>query len=152
MAIDFDSSYIQSLSAQTKAASVAENVSGSLSSVKNASSREEMESAVKEFEKFFVEKMLEQVEESMKSEEEGTDTSVNKLTDYFMSTLNSKLADELIEQSGGRFTADMVEQMARNIGISPVDAEAADAEVIREEETKINGVDAIQNVGIRLDV
>ena len=74
MAIDFDSSYIQSLSAQTKAASVAENVSGSLSSVNNASSREEMESAVKEFEKFFVEKMLEQVEESMKSEEEGTDT------------------------------------------------------------------------------
>ncbi len=152
MAIEFDSSYIQSLSNQAKANSIAENVSGSLSSVGKASSREEMENAVKEFEKYFVEQMLEKVEESMKSDEEGTDTSVSKLTDYFMSTLNSKLADELIEQSGSRFTAEMVEQMARNIGISPVDAQAVDAEVIKEEETKINEVEGIQNVGIRLDI
>ena len=74
--------------------------------------------------------MLEKVEESLKSEDETSDTSVSKLTDYFMSTLNSKLADELIEQSGSRFTAEMVEQMARNIGISPVDAQTVDAEVI----------------------
>ena len=152
MAINFDSSYIQSLSAQARAASAAENVSGGLSSVGKASSKAEMEDAVRQFEKYFVEKMLETVEESMKSDEEGTDNSVSKLTDYFMSTLNSKLADELIEQSGGRFTAEMVEQMARNIGISPVDAEVADAEVIREEETKINEVEGIQDVGIRLDI
>ena len=152
MAINFDSSYIQSLSTQARAASAAENVSGGLSSVGKASSKAEMEDAVRQFEKYFVEKMLETVEESMKSDEEGTDNSVSKLTDYFMSTLNSKLADELIEQSGGRFTAEMVEQMARNIGISPVDAEVADAEVIREEETKINEVEGIQDVGIRLDI
>ncbi|MBR4183224.1 MAG: hypothetical protein IKQ56_05300 [Lachnospiraceae bacterium] len=152
MAIDFDSSYIQSLSAQTRAASAAENVSGSLSSMGKTASRAEMEDAVKQFEKYFVEKMLETVEDSMKSDEEGTDNSVSKLTDYFMSTLNSKLADELIEQSGGRFTAEMVEQMARNIGISPVDAEAVDGEVIREEETRINEVEGIQDVGIRLDI
>ncbi len=152
MAINFDSSYIQSLSTQARAASAAENVSGGLSSVGKASSKAEMEDAVRQFEKYFVEKMLETVEDSMKSDEEGTDNSVSKLTDYFMSTLNSKLADELIEQSGGRFTAEMVEQMARNIGISPVDAEAADAEVIREEETKINEVEGIQDVGIRLDI
>ena len=152
MAINLDSSYIQSLSTQARAASAAENVSGGLSSVGKASSKAEMEGAVREFEKYFVEKMLETVEDSMKSDEEGTDNSVSKLTDYFMSTLNSKLADELIEQSGGRFTAEMVEQMARNIGISPVDAEAADAEVIREEETKINEVEGIQDVGIRLDI
>ena len=75
---------------------------------------EEMKQAIKDFESYFVEQILKNVQESLKDDE---DSSNAQLTEFFMGQVGEQLADKIVDQSGNRLTQTLYEQMCRNYNI-----------------------------------
>ena len=71
--------------------------------------------AIKDFESYFVEQILKNVQESLAGDE---DSSNSQLTEYFMGQVNEQIADKITDQVGDRLTQTLYEQMCRNYGIS----------------------------------
>lgn len=102
-------------------------VNDTISGIDKNSSEEEMKQAIKDFESYFVEQILKNVQESLKSDE---DSSYSQMTDYFMGTVNEQLADKIVDQVGNRMTQTLYEQMCRNYSIpqaSETEADTTDA-------------------------
>lgn len=89
-------------------------VNGKLGSIDENSSEAEMKQAIKDFESYFVEQILKNVRESLKSDE---DSSNAQMTEYFMDQVGEKLADQIVDQVGERLTQTLYEQMCRNYSI-----------------------------------
>ena len=83
--------------------------------------REELEETVKSFESMMVEKVLKEMKDNMGLFESDQDSTVSQYTDLYMDTTISKIASELVENYGSRFTDSMVDQMARTYGIDTED-------------------------------
>lgn len=98
-------------------------VNGAISGIGENSSEEEMKQAIKDFESYFVEQILKNVQESLKDDE---DSSNAQLTEYFMGQVNETLADKIVEQTGSRLTQTLYEQMCRNYNIPQAQETAAD--------------------------
>ena len=80
-----------------------------------ASDAELME-VCKEFEAYFVEQVMKEVEKTIpKSEEE--DASMSQLTDYFKEEMIQTLAGDICEQQNLGLAQQMYEQMKRNYSI-----------------------------------
>lgn len=89
-------------------------VNNKISSISENSSEEEMKQAIKDFESYFVEQILKNVQESLKDDE---DSSNAQLTEFFMGQVGEQLADKIVDQSGNRLTQTLYEQMCRNYNI-----------------------------------
>lgn len=88
------------------------NVNNSISALNENSSEEEMKQAIKDFESYFVEQILKNVQESLKDDESSPNS---QMTDYFMGSVNEKIADQIVDQVGERMTQTLYEQMCRNM-------------------------------------
>ncbi len=87
---------------------------------------EEMLDACKQFESYFIEQVLKEVEKTI-PKNDSLDTSTSNLVDYFKGNVIQEMAEGLQEKSGSRGLAQqMFEQMKRNYG-SRVTAEEIDS-------------------------
>ena len=102
-------------------------VNKSISGINENSTEEEMKAAIKDFESYFVEQILKNVQESLKGDE---DSSNSQLTEYFMGQVGEKVADQIVDKVGNRMTQTLYEQMCRNYHISPEKIVAEDAAAV----------------------
>lgn len=115
--------YLTQTAQNAKNSASAGAVNGAISGIGENSSEEEMKQAIKDFESYFVEQILKNVQESLKDDE---DSSNAQLTEYFMGQVNETLADKIVEQTGSRLTQTLYEQMCRNYNIPQTQETAAD--------------------------
>ena len=94
----------------------ASSATSSLSGIDSTSSKEDLEEAVKSFEAYFVEKVLQEFQENVKSEDEE-DGIMSQYTDYYMDATLQTLAEEIVDNYAGNLTDTLVSQMARNYNI-----------------------------------
>lgn len=113
-------SYLTQTAENANSTASAGEVSSSIGGISANSDEEEMKQAIKDFESYFVEQILKNVQESLKSDE---DSSNSQLTDYFMGTVSEQLADKIIDQTGNRLTQTLYEQMCRNYNLSSAQTE-----------------------------
>ena len=102
-------------------------VNKSISGINENSTEEEMKAAIKDFESYFVEQILKNVQESLKGDE---DSSNSQLTEYFLGQVGEKVADQIVDKVGNRMTQTLYEQMCRNYHISPEKTVAEDAAAV----------------------
>lgn len=117
-------SYLTQTAENANGSASASAVNSTISGINENSSEEEMKQAIKDFESYFVEQILKNVQESLKSDE---DSSNSQMTEYFMGSVNEQLADKLVDQVGGRMTQTLYEQMCRNYSIPQASETEADA-------------------------
>ena len=86
-----------------------------LNNLSSESTEEELKGAIKDFESYFVEQMLKEVKESLKSDDE--DSTMSQYQDYFMDTAIEQMADKLVDECGETLTQQLYEQMKRNYNI-----------------------------------
>ena len=98
-------------------------VNSAVNNINANSSEEEMKQAIKDFESYFVEQILKNVQESLKSEEDSTNA---QLTEFFMGQVGEQLADQIVDQVGNRMTQTLYEQMCRNYSIPQAQAVTTD--------------------------
>ena len=84
--------------------------SNKLSNLSDDSSDAELLEACKEFESYFVQKMIEQAKKSMLDNEEEK----SEYMAYFSDTLNEALADKVTESGGIGIAKELYESMKRN--------------------------------------
>ncbi|MBQ1547539.1 MAG: hypothetical protein IIZ61_04020 [Lachnospiraceae bacterium] len=114
MDIGFDPNiYLQN----SKTAAETANAERAVKGVNKDYTREELEETVKSFESFMVEKFLKEMKDNIGLFSGDQDSTMSQYTDLYMDTTISKIANELVENYGSRFTDSMVDQMARNYGI-----------------------------------
>ena len=85
------------------------------SNLANAS-EEELMSVCKEFEAYFVEQVLKEVEKTIPKEEEE-DASMSQLRDYFKEEMIQNLSGQICEQQELGLAQQMYEQMKRNYNL-----------------------------------
>jgi len=105
-------------------ADAAQTTSG-LSGIDSSSSKEDLEEAVKSFETYFVEKMMKEFQENVKSDDE--DSTMSQYTDFYMDSTLQTLAEDIVDNYAGNLTDTLVSQMARNYGID-ISEDSASAE------------------------
>lgn len=122
MSISLDS--MAALADTTAINTIADNnnasaLQNSLKGVSSAKSDDELLQVCKDFESYFVEEVLKEVKENMKSgeEEEKKDQSLAALTDFHMDGTIELIADQMVDQVGESFTQQLYEQMKRNYGM-----------------------------------
>ena len=124
-------SYLTQTAQRAKASASAGAVQGKVSGIDENSTEAEMKQAIKDFESYFVEQILKNVWESLKSDE---GSSFSQMTDYFMGTVGEKLSNQIVDQVGGRLTQTLYEQMCRTYSIPQVsdqtDAGATEAAAV----------------------
>lgn len=101
-----------STAANSKANALQSKLSGDFS---NASDEEFMD-VCKDFEAYFVEQVLKEVEKTI-PESEDEDSSMSQLTDYFKDEMIQTLATEVCEQQDLGLAQQMYEQMKRNYSL-----------------------------------
>lgn len=94
----------------------ANSLQSSLTGINKDSSEEELKGAIKDFESYFVEQILKEVRESLKSDDE--DSTASQYTDMFMDTVIEQVADELVDEVGESLTQQLYEQMKRNVSMA----------------------------------
>ena len=85
------------------------------SNLSNAS-EEELMSVCKEFEAYFVEQVMKEVEKTIPKDEEE-DASMAQLTDYFKEEMIQNLSQQICEQQELGLAQQMYEQMKRNYNL-----------------------------------
>lgn len=113
-------SYVTQTAQNANNSAAAGSISSSLQGISENSTEAEMKDAIRDFESYFIEQLLKEVEESMTSDE---DSSNSQLTEYFMGQVNEQIADKLLDQTGERLTQTLYEQMCRNYNITPAETE-----------------------------
>ena len=111
-------SYLSQTAQNANSSASAGAVNHAIGNISENSSEEEMKQAIKDFESYFVEQILKNVKESLKSDE---DSSNSQLTDFFMEQVGQDLADQIVDQAGSRITQTLYEQMWRNYSIPMAD-------------------------------
>lgn len=100
----------------------ANKLSNNVNGLSSESSDEEMMDAIKEFETYFLEKIMKEVKESMTKwgDDDDKDASMSQLTDMYMDNVYEEMADKLLDDVGGGLTQQLFEQMKRNYNIPVV--------------------------------
>lgn len=80
-------------------------------------SDEELLSVCKDFESYFLEQVLKEVEKTVKFGEDDENSYASQMVDYFKDTVVQTISDEITEQEGGSFAQMMYEQMKRNYNL-----------------------------------
>lgn len=108
-------SYYTTASSNSSAAAV-NKTKDSLSGINKETTEEELRDAVKSFETYFVEQVLKEVKETTKFTDKES-SSVSQMTDYFMDTTMTTMAEQLVDELGGTLTDQWVDSLKRNYGI-----------------------------------
>ena len=82
----------------------------------STASDEELMSVCKEFEAYFVEQVMKEIEKTIPKDEEE-DSSSSQLTDYFKDEMIQDLAEEICDQQSLGLAQQMYEQMKRNYSL-----------------------------------
>jgi len=106
------SSYTDLLSSQISG-SKTDSIKTSLSDASNKTD-EELMSACKEFEAYFLEQVFKGMEKTIVKADNETSASSSTMLDYYKDELYSKLAKESTEQNGLGLAQQMYEQLKRN--------------------------------------
>ena len=122
----------------------ADATSKSVNGITKDSSREEIESAVKDFETYMMEQVIKELKDTFTSEDEEKDNTMGMYKDLFMDQAINKIATQLVDQIGGDVTDDFVEQIMRNYGITGTSSQASenaglDAERVSDDIAQQNG-------------
>lgn len=96
----------------SKANALQDKLGGNLSNA----SEEELMSVCKEFEAYFVEQVMKEVEKTIPKNEEE-DGSMSQLKDYFKEEMIQKLSGQICEQQELGLAQQMYEQMKRNYNL-----------------------------------
>lgn len=110
---------------ENKANSAAANkLNSTVNGLSANSTDEELMDAIKDFESYFLEKIMKEVKETMTSwgDDDDKDEGMSQLTDMYMDTIYEKMADEMLDSVGGNLTQQLFEQMKRNYSIPIVDS------------------------------
>ena len=101
-------------------AAAAEKLSNTASSLGPQSSEEDLVKATKSFETYFVEQILKGMKKTlddMNPDDENKDMAASQMSDYYMDSTISSMAEELVEKFGGSFTDSLVDHMKLTYGI-----------------------------------
>jgi flagellar protein FlgJ len=134
--MDIDSSYLTTLSNQavseantSKLKNTLNNISEAGSKVKgkgsgvNSAEEEKLLDACKQFESYFVEQMFKEMMKTVPKD--ALDTGSNSmLVDYYKDNLVKEYASQATEKESLGLAQMLYEQMKRNIGITPEEADA----------------------------
>lgn len=115
MGIDSISSMLSqagSSAAGSRANALQDKAGGNLS----AASDEELMNVCKEFEAYFVEQVMKEMEKTIPKNEEE-DASTSQLTDYFKEEMIKTLAEDVCDQQDLGLARQMYEQMKRNYSL-----------------------------------
>ncbi|MBQ8955772.1 MAG: rod-binding protein [Lachnospiraceae bacterium] len=148
--MDFDTSYLTTLSSQAVSNANASKLKSTLSGILDAgkgangadvSSAEDAKlmDACKQFESYFVEQMYKQMMATVP--EDPLDSGTNStLVDYYKDNLVKEYASQTTEQEGLGLAKMLYEQMKRNIGQTPEEIDA------KSEQAAIDSGAAAENV------
>ncbi len=117
--MDAITSFLSTTTNNSMSATRSAEAKDTASKLSSNSSKEEMTEAVKSFEQYFVEQLIKEVKETLKDDEE--DGTMSQYKDFFMDSAISTVAEQLVDEVGGKLTDDMVAQMMRNYGITEED-------------------------------
>lgn len=101
-----------SSAANSKTNTLQSKLDGDLSTA----SDEELMDVCKDFEAYFVEQVLKEVEKTIPKQEDE-DSSMSQLTDYFKDEMIQELATEVCDQQSLGLAQQMYEQMKRNYSL-----------------------------------
>lgn len=123
MSISIGSDYIMNQATQSNASNQAQGLSSGIGNLGANSSKEEIESAVKSFESYFVEQVLKQMKDSVESmnKDKKEDPFASSYVDTYMDYAISDVAADIVDKYAGTLTEDMVAQIQRNYGITDTD-------------------------------
>ncbi len=99
----------------TKTASSGTNLQKKLGSDFSSASDEELMSVCKQFEAYFIEQVLKEVQKTLPNQEGNS--AASQLTNFHKETLVQNLAGKIGDQSGNSFAQMMYEQMKRNYNL-----------------------------------
>ena len=133
------SSYLAQNTQNANASASAGAVQGAVGGINENSTEAEMKQAIKDFESYFVEQILKNAWESLKTD---GDSAYSQMTDYFMGTVGEQIADKMVDQVGDRLTQTLYEQMCRNYSIPQ--AAASDTEADTTEAAAITATGAVE--------
>ncbi len=100
---------------QAKSARLNNTVNG----LSSDSTEAELMGAIKDFESYFMEKILKDVKETFSSwgDDKDEDSTMSQMTDMYMDSVYEKMADQMLDEVGDTFTQQLYEQMKRNYNI-----------------------------------
>lgn len=113
MGLDAITSYANTQASQTSANALEESLNTDFSKA----SDEELMSVCKDFESYFMEQVLKEVEKTIKTDDDEESSYASQMVDCFKDTAIEMISDEITEQSGGSFAQMMYEQMKRNYNL-----------------------------------
>ena len=101
-----------------KSAEQSNSLQSSLKNSSSDSSEEQLKGVIKDFESYFVEQVIKQMEKMIPESDE--DSTASKYMDYFGDTLYQELAEDVTESNNGEgigIAKTLYEQMKRNYGL-----------------------------------
>lgn len=116
ISIDNMTSILNNKISQAETTSRTSGLERTLSTDMSQASDEELMGVCKEFESYFMEQVLKEMEKTIPDNDEG-DASMSQLTDYYKGQMMQKLAGEIAEETGNSLAQQLYEQMKRNYGL-----------------------------------
>lgn len=124
---DYSSSYLSVMNQQAQNLTDSKktgDITRQAESLGKGSSTEDLKSAMKSFESYFVEQIIKEVKktnDALKSDDDDTDGWAGQMSDMYMDSTISTLASEIVDRYGDDYTDQMVDHMKLEYGITDDD-------------------------------
>lgn len=123
---DYSSSYLDVMNQQAQSLTDSKktgDITKQAESLGKGSSTEDLKSAMKSFESYFVEQMIKEVKKTNDAlkPDDDTDGWAGQMSDMYMDSTISTLASEIVDKYGDNFTDEMVDHMKLEYGITDDD-------------------------------
>ena len=123
---DYSSSYLSVMNQQAQNLTDSKktgDITRQAESLGKGSSTEDLKSAMKSFESYFVEQMIKEVKKTNDAlkPDDDTDGWAGQMSDMYMDSKISTLASEIVDKYGDNFTDEMVDHMKLEYGITDDD-------------------------------
>ncbi len=120
---DYSSSYLSVMNQQAQNLTDSKktgDITRQAESLGKGSSTEDLKSAMKSFESYFVEQMIKEVKKTNDAlkPDDDTDGWAGQMSDMYMDSTISTLASEIVDKYGDNFTDEMVDHMKLEYGIT----------------------------------
>ncbi|MDD7327127.1 MAG: hypothetical protein PUG68_04895 [Lachnospiraceae bacterium] len=120
---DYSSSYLSVMNQQAQNLTDSKktgDITSQAESLGKGSSTEDLKSAMKSFESYFVEQMIKEVKKTNDAlkPDDDTDGWAGQMSDMYMDSTISTLASQIVDKYGDNFTDEMVDHMKLEYGIT----------------------------------
>ena len=116
ISVDNMSSYLNNTISQAGSNSSTSGLERTLKSDMSQASDEELMEVCKEFESYFVEQVLKEMEKTIPDNGDG-DSAMSQLTDYYKDQMMQELSGEIAGETGNSLAQQLYEQMKRNYSL-----------------------------------